>query len=246
MLPLCAQALLLLIALPTMSGSAQTTDSPQPQAALLAALQGKFERIDELQLSEWSTGARGRFFVSGDLTPRGQRAAAQTKLGPESAAAAALAIASELLKFDMNEFAAKRTAESTDGQGVTHRRYDFVFHGWRVEDFALLTHVRDDGTLTAINGNVVRFLAADLSTLRSAVGQDVIDAGEAEAIVIRALDGRLDGNPRVDKVILTEPPYLFWTVDIGTRNPLGAWRYYVNAQSGVIRNRVDLMIRSDQ
>lgn len=222
---------------------AQAQDQPPSQTATRSALQEKFERIDEFRLSEGPDGARGRFFLSGDLTPRGQRPAVQANVDPAFSASAALTATADLLKIDASEFSPRQRTESRDDQGVTHRRYDFMFQGWRVEDFELVTLVRDDGTLIAVSGNVVRYSSPALAELRATANQVKVGAAEAQAIVLRSLEGVQNGSPSLERVIVPGSPYFFWTVDVGTRNPLGAWRYYVDAQSGVVRNRVDLMVR---
>lgn len=243
--PVWGAWLILLGALPAVSpislrAQATAQQSQLSDLAVRAGLEARFQRVDEFQLSEGPAGAQGNFFISGDLKPRGQRGVATLQMNPDAAVAAVTTIA-DLLKVDLNEFTPRKVRESTDDHGVAHRRYEVFLQGWRVERFELVTHVREDGTLIAANGHVVRFLPDQLAQIREGVDKATVTEAEAEATVLPALAGVRDGDPKLERVISPDSPYVFWVVVVSTRNPLGSWKYYVDAQSGLVRNRINLL-----
>jgi hypothetical protein len=225
-------ALQLLATVPLAAQSAR--EEQQSQRALRAELEAKFERVDEFQLNEGPEGLEGNFFISGNLAPRGQAAAQQRD------PAGAVEQLAQLLDIDLAEFSPRSVRERTDARETTHRRYEFFFGDWRVERFELVTHIRADGSLVAANGHIVRLAPDRLAQLREAVDRPVISQAEAEAAVLGALTGERDGPLKVERVISAGSPSLLWSVVVATRNPLGSWKYYVDAHTGVVRDRINL------
>lgn len=224
-----------------LAGAAQTQEQPLPRAAVAAALQERFSRVDDFELSEYPSGARGQFSIVGDLRRRNAPVVSQSRGRDASREALAEVIA--LLRIDQTEFTGSPRSETTDELGITHGRYQFSFRGVPVEGFEVLTHVSKDGVLTSASGNVVRFSAAQLESLRNLVGRTAITANQAEATARAGVRGKVAGAPKVGAIITETAPHLFWTVEIVTREPLGAWRLYVAAETGAIARRVNLAIR---
>lgn len=78
-------------------------------------------------------------------------------------------------------------------------------------------------------------------------GEARIDGGEADRRALAAVEG--EGRRVVERELLHYPvagtPRLCWKVIVKSERPAGSWKIYVDAESGAIVERFDLICRAD-
>lgn len=210
-------------------------------SAVRATLEQRFTRIDEFDLTVGPAGLEGNFFLAGNLTPRSPRSRAAFTSDQDPGLAALDSIA-DLLSVDFNEFAPRKRRESKDEHGISHHRYDLTLDGWRVEGFELMIHIREDGTVSAANGHLVRLLRSQLTELHTSIAStSLITAVEARAGVLGDLRGAQVGDVELERVVVRDPPHLVWSAIVGTRSPFGSWKYHIDARTGRILEKKSLL-----
>ena len=99
----------------------------------------------------------------------------------------------------------------------------------------MIMHVQQDGTLTAANGYLVRFTPDQIYEMRRAItGSSLISGERAKDEVLRALGPVSIEKIEFERIIQKDSPNLVYAVSVATHNPLGAWRYLVDAQTGKV------------
>ena len=126
------------------------------------------------------------------------------------------------------ELSLRRTA--TDEYGVTHLRYDQRYRGLEVVGRQLLLHLRGDAVIAA-NGHF-----ADAIELETA--PTVSDTGAAFAasggIPVRGARSPVGTPMLVVHVNGLDLARLAWRVTVGSARPLGVWRVFVDARTGLV------------
>jgi hypothetical protein len=233
----CAPAIFLLVSLSGLSG--QQTSQPLAERSAEEAFRKKYSKVDAFDYKVTPSGPAGLFFISGNLTPRG----GVGTLG-RSAAASAQATASEFLReearllgLDRPEEELRERARETDRHGRIHVFYTKYVGGLRLDGVDIRVHVEPDGTIFAVNGNLVPIPVASLPAVVVATRGAHLPEDQVRALVRGDLGQEPDILFRTEKVVIASEPFVVWKVDAVLEKKLGRWLYAIDAFSGAILSK---------
>lgn len=109
---------------------------------------------------------------------------------------------------------------------VSHVEYEHLLDGRRVLGSKLTVHVLADGEVQGATQSLV--------SVSPATADIAVDEATAAGFAVKAVDGVVAGEPRVEAAWeqLGEALYPAWLVSVSTREPTGAWQVVVDATTG--------------
>lgn len=193
-------------------------------------------RVETLQLPEEASA--GRFFISGDLTPRVFRNTAGTRPEPRRIAAEFLAENAELLGVDDPAEELRERSADRDLHGRTHLSYTRMVAGLPLEEAEILMHFEPDGTLSDFQGVLVPVTP---EMRRAAAAADKgLDAEAARRVTLSDLRGTAQ-EPSTLQVVETRRlatssrPHVIWKVEVAGNGE--SWIYRIDAFTGAILDK---------
>jgi hypothetical protein len=113
------------------------------------------------------------------------------------------------------------------------------YQGLPVYGRGVIVRTSDQGSVTYMAGNAVP-PPYDIDTT------PLVDSGQAEALAETSVPGKIWREPSVALQVLVDPQgvRLVWAVALAVNDPAGAWLVFVDARTGELAGRVDVMLHA--
>ncbi len=217
-----------------------------PRAAWLALNLRAFGNLD----ASWNDVTRIPDFVTGkDAATRLPYTVKPDERGkPEKIARGFLAENAALFKIGANDGFLLRRIENDTQLNFAHVRLDQTFKNIPVHAQQLVVHLDAQENIVAVNGQFVpniNVMAEPLLTQQDAekIARDDLLGGQLQAnerarVTLKTLSDKTALEIYIDDANANHAT-LTWYVVIMTEQPLGEWRYFVNARKPVVTARFD-------
>lgn len=137
--------------------------------------------------------------------------------------------------FDAKAEDLQLTKRSTDRFGTEHLRYLRVIDGIAIQDMEVLVHIAPDGTLSGVNGNIVRpstGLVQHLQQRGDTPHYLSVEQALAKVAQLRSTDLTTLRLLRSELRLHNEAPHVRWMLDINSTAALGRFSYWLDAETG--------------